>query len=275
MNLLFKKSENQSELFIVKGASSESFDYIKMMKYLIGMIILTMILNFSSFSQNENNNGDNFEKKFPPITLTNYVEFNDSKFNNPLAGCAFLLDTEKDTLAVTCKHALWVAKSDTMKYVHFENTLKEWRMRRKDDSAKYILADKLLNESREELINEDVVHKDYLVFTIKENYSDVKPLKVRKTEIKTGEKLYLVGWTFQDKSGPQRIYKGKFFKKSESHILIEMDTNANLAGLSGSPVLDGNGLLVGIVSNYTFDKETNKWYNSPCSIDYLNTVIQN
>jgi len=35
MNLLFKKSENQSELFIVKGESPESFDYIKMMKYLI------------------------------------------------------------------------------------------------------------------------------------------------------------------------------------------------------------------------------------------------
>jgi len=35
MKLLFKKSKNQSELLIVKGESSEIFDYIKMMKGLI------------------------------------------------------------------------------------------------------------------------------------------------------------------------------------------------------------------------------------------------
>lgn len=35
MKLFFKKSENKSELFVLRGASPESFDYIKMMKYLI------------------------------------------------------------------------------------------------------------------------------------------------------------------------------------------------------------------------------------------------
>jgi hypothetical protein len=207
--------------------------------------------------------------------MTNYVEFRDTKFNNALAGCAFLLESENEIFAVTCKHALWVAKSDTMKHIHFEGTLKEWRMRRKDDSMKYVIVDKLLNEDTEELIGEDVIHKDYLVFTIKENNSDVKPVKIRETKIKRGEDLYLVGWSFKDKTGTQKIYRGKFYKSIQDHILIEMKDNNDLAGLSGSPVLDKEGLLVGIVSNFTFDEETKLWYNSPCSTEYLKEVIRN
>ncbi|MFH1195965.1 MAG: trypsin-like peptidase domain-containing protein [bacterium] len=214
------------------------------------------------------------EKTFPPIAMINHVEFTDSTFNNPIAGCSFLLDTGNEILAVTCKHSLWVAKSDTMKYINFEGTLKEWRMQRKDDSTKYLITDKLLNENREELIGEQNVNKDFLVFTIKENHCDVTPVKLRKTKLTQGEELYLVGWSFADKTGPQRIYKAKYFKSIESHILIEHADNSNLAGMSGGAVLDKDGLLVGIVSNYTFDDATQKWYGSPCSTEYLLEVLK-
>jgi len=34
-------------------------------------------------------------------------------------------------------------------------------------------------------------------------------------------------------------------------------------------VVDADGKLVGIVSGFTQDEPTQKWYNSPCSSDYL------
>ena len=236
--------------------------------YLILAITICTVIS----AQTKAKPGD--EKTFPPIAMTNHVEFTDSMFNNPLAGCSFLLDTGNEILAVTCKHALWVAKSDTMKYIHFENTLKEWRMQRKDDSTKYIITNKLLNENKEEIIGEQNVDKDYLVFSIKENHTDVTPVKLRKTKLTQDEDLYLVGWSFADKTGPQKIYKAKYVKSIESHILIEHTDNSNLAGMSGGAVLDKDSLLVGIVSNYTFDNATQKWYGSPCSAEYLLEVLK-
>jgi len=235
------------------------------MKY--NLIITILFLANNLFCQNNNQN-----IKFPPVTMTNFVEFNDSKFNNPIAGCSFLVATIKDTFAVTCKHALWVAKSDEMKCISFENTLKQWRMQRKDDTTKYVITDKLLNENKNELIGEENVNSDYLVFSIRENHSDVKPLKLRTTGLEENETLFIVGWTFQDRIGEQRIYEVKYVKSLANKILVEMPA-LNLAGTSGSPVLDKNGLLVGIVSNYTQDAETQKWYGSPCNTNYLMKIV--
>jgi hypothetical protein len=241
------------------------------MKKKFNLPSLIAFLFIVSINNGQNDSGG--EKKFPLYTMINHVEFNDSTANNPLAGCSFLLQTEKGIFAVTCKHSLWVAKSKEMTGVHFEGTLKEWRMQRKDDSTKFVITDKLLNEDRNELIGESNVDADYLVFSIKENKSDVTPVRLRETELKPGEPVYIVGWSFADKTGPQRIYKAKYYKSIENHILIEHGDDSNLAGTSGSPVVDSDGNLVGIVSNYTFDEETQKWYGSPCSTEYLKKII--
>lgn len=213
------------------------------------------------------------EAEFPGIALTNHVTFKDTSFNNPLAGCGFLVNYKNKTYAVTCKHALWVAKSDKMKGVHFENTLDEWRMQVKNDSLDFIITDKLLNEDRNELIGEQNVHSDYLVFSIKENNSSVKPLKIRDTEPEPGEKLYSIGWSFKDKDGPQRIYEYKFHKKLNNKLLIESIGEHPGPGISGSAVVDKNGELVGIISDYSQDTNTEKWYLSPCSTDYLLNIL--
>jgi len=242
------------------------------MKPYFHLLTLIYIILIANICTGRNKIGDG--GKFPLISMINHVEFLDSTANNPLAGCSFLLETEKGIFAITCKHSLWVTKSKEMKGVHFEGTLKEWRMHRKDDSTKYVITDKLLNEDRIELIGEDVVHSDYLVFSIKENKSDVVPIKSRQTELKQGELLYMIGWSFKDKSGPQRIYKAKYLKSITNHILIENEDNSNLAGMSGAPVVDADGKLVGIVSGFTQDETTQKWYNSPCSTDYLKKIIE-
>jgi len=232
------------------------------------LILLTLIsVNIKSFSQEV--------KEFPKIALTNHVTFMDSSFNNPLAGCAFLVDYNNTTYAVTCKHALWVAKSDKMKGIHFENSLLEWKMQVKNDSLDYIITGKLLNEDRNEPIGEQNVFSDYLIFTIKENHSSVKPLKIRKSAPKEHEILYSIGWSFNDKEGPQRIYKYKFHKMLNTKILMESIGGYPGAGISGSALVDKNGELVGIISDYAQDPETGKWYLSPCNNEYLLKILNN
>ncbi len=211
---------------------------------------------------------------FPKTTMINNVSFNDSAFNNPIAGCSFLIDTGKDTLAITCKHALWVAKTNAMKSISFGEDLQEWRMQRKDDSLQYVITDKLLNENKDELIGENNVDSDYLIFSIKENHSNIVPLKIRTSDLVQGEELFMIGWSFQDRYNTQRIYKASFYKKTDHHLLMKAP-NQNLAGLSGAPVVDKDGLLVGIVSNFYFDNETNEWYLSPCNTDYLTNFLKN
>ena len=193
-------------------------------------IIITILFVQSSFAQSTQN--------FPKTTLTNRVTFHDSKFNNPLAGCAFLVDVGFDTLAVTCKHALWVAKSDEMKGIHFEGTLKEWRMQRKDDTTKYLIVDRLINTNRDELIGEQNVEKDWLIFTIKENKSDVVPLRIFTGELHTGDTINHIGWSFKNKTGSQRVHTSIYHKSIPNHILanwISKPTDEHGGGLSGSP----------------------------------------
>ncbi len=242
------------------------------MKNSILMIMLITVFWMSLANlHSENELLDN--SQFSPITLTNHVEYNDSKFNNAIDGCGFLLKTKKANLAVTCKHALWVAKSDVMKYISFEGTLKEWRMQRKDDTLKYVITEKLINENKEEEIGEANVQKDYLIFSIKENKSDVKPLLIRETPLVEGEDVFLVGWSFGDKTGAQRIHKMKYYKEIGNKILLEMNETKNLAGMSGAPVVDKDGLLVGIVSDFYFEDATQKWFYSPCSTKYLKEML--
>ncbi len=210
---------------------------------------------------------------FPNIALTNNVSFLDSTFNNTLAGCAFLVKTPKNILAVTCKHSLWVAKTDKMKAISFEGQLKEWRMQVKNDSTSFLICGNLINEDSSELIGEENVNSDYLIFFIKENHSQVKPLTVRNTDLIKGEPVYFIGWSFLDKTGPQKIYTGTFVKKTANHLLIDMPYQ-NMAGMSGGAVIDKKGELIGIVSNYYYDETEQKWYISPCDTTYLKKIIK-
>ncbi len=44
------------------------------------------------------------QSQWPQLSMVNEIEYKDK--HHPIAGCGFLLDTGKDTLAVTAKHVL-------------------------------------------------------------------------------------------------------------------------------------------------------------------------
>lgn len=207
-------------------------------------------------------------KKFPDIALVNRIDFYNPKFDQPRFSCGFLLQYHSDTFAVTAKHLLKFIKPDGMATLSFENAVKNWifyPLTKKEDS---IVTEKLLNENKTALLADASIYEDdWLVFSIRQNHSTVQALQVRTTPLVTGEKLYVIGWTRKMETGEQRVYEFAYHTTIGKRILLkELIVPEQFGGLSGGPVVDEQGLVVGIVSGGTVDPADGKKYFSPCII---------
>lgn len=213
------------------------------------------------------------DKKWPPIALANHFSCYDSKHDLNLA-CGFLLKYNDEVFAVSARHvlpALKIKGVEGLNHLSLEGVINEWSMFSKEIKSEIVTLDKFLNENRSEKITTpDLFINDWVVFTIKKNDAHVTPLEIRKTLVQPGERLYVVGWTNAQPDGPQRTYEYAYHKTIGTHILLkELIVPAKIGGLSGAPVIDENGLLVGIVSGGTVDPETGKKYFSPCTVANL------
>lgn len=212
---------------------------------------LLFIIAFSSCSKAKVSVSD---MKFPPTCLINHFEYFGGEHEFNQLGTAFLLKYRNDTFAITAKHILAILKPDSIKNLTLENFIKNWTMSPLNKENEIVIIDKLLNEDKSEnLKSKTLFEKDWLVFSIKENRSNVIPLEFRETPLVKGEKLYIVGWTRHMKEGSQRVYEFEFYKTNGTHLLLKkLIIPEKMGGLSGGPVVDSNGKLVGIVSNSKF-----------------------
>jgi len=211
-------------------------------------------------------------KKFDKIALTNKIEFVNSKFDQQRFSCGFLLAYANDTFAVTAKHLMQFIKPDDMKTLVFNNSVKNWNLFQLNNPGTFVTTGKLLNENATEVLTDKSIYdNDWLVFSIaQKNQSGIKPLQPRLTPLVTGEKLYVVGWTRKMEEGPQRVYEFEYYKTIGRRILLkDIIVPELLGGLSGAPLVDEAGKVVGIVSNGTVDPVTGKKYFSPCTLDTL------
>jgi hypothetical protein len=217
------------------------------------------------------------KKVFEDLALVNKIEFFNPKFDQPKFSCGFLLQYGNDTFAVTAKHILKIIKSDGMTSLSFENNIRNWSLYCLNNKAKVVTCDKLLNENKSESLEaKSTYENDWLIFSIKQNLSKVKPLKIRTSPLIPGEKMYVAGWTRTMEDGPQRVYEFEYYKTIGNRILLkEVLVPEKLGGLSGSPVLDEAGLVVGIVSNGTVDPDSNKKYFSPCVMTNVVSFLDN
>lgn len=208
--------------------------------------------------------------------LINNVSYKDSNFNNSNASNGFLVQFENKTYGITAKHVLMIAKTDKMKFVDFEGALEQWKMHPKDDTTKYVILDQLLSTNRKDLLTWEYMgdnwetYNDWLVFSIKENDTNHKQLKFRGSPLNKGENLYAIGWTYKDTIGAQRTYEYKFDKtEGNYHNLIQIKGPKNLGGLSGAPIVDEKGKLVGLVSSGWEDEKTKETILQATSVDNI------
>lgn len=215
-------------------------------------------------------------KAFKEIALVNRIEFTDPKYDQQKFSCGFLIKYNNETFAVTAKHILKIIKPESMTTLSLEGFIKTWVLYSLNYKSEMVICDKLLNEdTSEQLESKSSYVNDWLVFSIKENSSSITPLEVRKTALIQGEKLYVAGWTRTMENGPQRVYEFEYYKTISNRILLkDILVPEKFGGLSGAPLVDENGLLVGIVSNGTVDPDSKKKFFSPCTVANLVTFIE-
>jgi hypothetical protein len=185
--------------------------------------------------------------QWPQVAMINNIEYEDKHFE--VAGCGFLLDWEGEIYAVTAKHVLTYFKSQEMDSVYFQDTLKQWKMYPKDNPEDFVLLEELINEDAGESLAKVPPERDWLLFRVKERSARIQPLKFRITPVSPGEKIYILGWRYTDNDCTQRIYEGEFVKALEGAVLVDAEALADntMPGLSGGPVIDGHGDLIGIM----------------------------
>lgn len=210
-------------------------------------------------------------KKLANIALLNKIEFVNAKYDQPKFSCGFLLKYQNDTFAVTAKHLLQIIHPPEMKTIYFEDMIRTWTMFPLDRKNETVITHKLINEnSAASIADKSIYEDDFLVFSLKENRSTIQPLEPRTTPLVPGEKIYVAGWTRKMEEGPQRVYEFEYHRTIGNRILLkDIIVPEQFGGLSGAPVVDEQGLLVGIVSGGTVDPATGKKYFSPCSIGNL------
>ncbi len=209
---------------------------------------------------------ESFEN-WPDIAMVNDIQLyeGNKRFNN--TGCAFLIDTGRDTLAVTAKHIYMILQSEKLNTISYNNIIKDWRMFPKNNRRNILNIDKLINEDTSEIVSKNILMSDCLVFTLKNKMKNIKPLKIREGHIRKREKLYVIGWAENDKGKPN-IYEGKYVAGMGEKILIDMKGKTNKVGLGGAPVIDSKGYLIGILSTSQGD------FSKPSSVFYLKEVIK-
>jgi S1-C subfamily serine protease len=204
---------------------------------------------------------------WPSITMVNRIRYSDS--SHPVAGCAFLLEFDGEIVAATAKHVLRYFKSEAMDTVSFRGTLVSWEMFTKDAPTDVTVVGALINEDPEERLEDFGTARDWVLLTVERTSEGVTPLRLRTTPLETGEPVFVVGWRYPDE-GRQHIYRGKYVRSEEGSLLIDVAELADntMPGLSGAPVIDARGYVVGMMSSKSGKRER------LASIDYPRLVLE-
>lgn len=215
--------------------------------------------------------------QWPLIALTNNVIYkNGDQYIHPsfaYAGTGFLVDTGTDTVAVTAKHVLLIARNKKSNAVSINKDLLRWSLKPKGTNYDSVLVDKLLNDDTTEIIegaNSSIFERDMLVLSLKKTSPLFQPLRPRYSPPRPGEKVYIIGCAFDDKMCT--VIEGSVINKYGFDITISTD-KPMLPGASGSAVVDANGWLIGVFSSVSRDNKLNKDVAVAISTEYLREVL--
>ncbi len=188
--------------------------------------------------------------EWPSFALTNTIEFTDTTFHNLANG--FLIETGTDTLAVTCKHLFMVFQNHGLSNsIDPGENFIQWKMYPKGQRKKEVIAGPLLNRnSREEIGDFNTLKvRDWLVFEVKQMNSHIYPLKISNRAMRKNEVVYAVGWAQKQNTLKPSVVKMKVYRNLGSIAYVQtLSRNVDPSGRSGSPVIDKNGHLIGLVS---------------------------
>jgi len=191
------------------------------------------------------------EHQWPDFALTNKISFTDTTFTD--IANSFLVDTGLDTVGVSCKH-IFIAFENRLglKNIDLGEKFNYWKLYPKNNREKVVSIKKLINKNPNEQIGQfnTLKVRDWIIFEIEKKAANLYPLKIRYSPIKTNEIVYAVGWGTKQKdtTKPALIKLQCIDNLGDYYYLKTLKTKTQPHGRSGSPVIDKNGYLVGIVS---------------------------
>ena len=210
------------------------------------------------------------------VSGINQITFHDEQYSKPFAGNGFLIEYRKKVYAVTVKHTLLEARTPDMLGVRIAEHVSGWQIHPNQLPQQSVELGKLLNSDAEEKLDMGILQKDWLIFEVKNNNSNLAVLTLRSTPLVKGETLSAYGCSYANaESCQQDTYTGQFISNVDANLRMSLDNMefAQLRGLSGSPVLDENNQVVGIVSNILPSESSEGFDFAPANLDYLIEVL--
>lgn len=191
------------------------------------------------------------ELQWPDFALTNTISFKDTTFTE--IANSFLVDTGKDTIGVSCKHLFMVFENHLgIESIDLGDNFTYWNLYPKNKRDQLVSVKKLINKNTNERIGQfnTLKVRDWIILELEDNYSSIYPLKIRYSPIKTNEVIYAVGWGSKqiDTSKPALQKLQCIDNLGDYYYVKNFSPDIKPQGRSGSPVIDKNGYLVGIVS---------------------------
>ncbi len=189
--------------------------------------------------------------EWPDFALTNKISFTDTTFTD--IANSFLVNTGVDIVGVSCKHLFMAFENRIgLKNIDLGEKFNYWKLYPKNNREKIVSVKKLINKNQNEQIGQfnTLKVRDWIVFEIEEKATNIYPLKIRYSPIKTNEIVYAVGWGIKqrDTTKPALIKLQCIDNLGNYYYVKTLKTESQPHGRSGSPVIDKNGYLVGIVS---------------------------
>lgn len=193
---------------------------------------------------------------WPNFSLTNEIGFNDTTYYD--FGNSFLVNTGFDTLGISCKHLFMVFENQLgLKAIDLGDTFNHWKMYPKNNKENTVTVTRLINTNPNETIGQfnTLKVRDWIIFELEQQHNKLYPLKIRHTPVKRNEIVYAVGWGMKQKDNSKpALIKLQCIKNLGNYFYIKiLSADIHPGGRSGSPVIDKNGYLVGIVSGQEGD----------------------
>lgn len=186
---------------------------------------------------------------WPDFALTNEISFVDTTFYD--IANSFLVNTGFDTICVSCKHFFMVFQNHLgLNSIDLGTKFNYWNMYPKNHKEKTVSIKRLINKNSKEPIGQynKIKDRDWILFELEEKNTQLYPLKIRYKPVKENEIVYAVGWGANQKNNSNpTLIKIQCYKNLGNYFYINPSKNQP-HGMSGSPVIDKNGFLVGIVS---------------------------
>ncbi|HDZ40100.1 MAG TPA: serine protease [Bacteroidetes bacterium] len=215
--------------------------------------LFSVLIMVSCGSSNEEARKEEWAGKpvseWPDIVFTNDIQFKDTTYKG--FGNSFLVDTGKDTLGLTCKHIFLAFTQHELPVIDLGSDFVQWKVYPKGEEERYIIFGRMINENREEAVDafNTLKSRDWLLFEVDDIPEGFTPLRINKTPLQKDKIIYCLGWPYALKEGKPSLVKMQVFRNEGPYYYVNTLTeNVDPAGRSGSPVIDANGFLVGIIS---------------------------